>query len=121
MPAQAFDWRKYLELAQAVQGEKTASEAQQRTAVSRAYYAVYNLAEAKWGAFCQRGGADSYHKKLWQSLARMDDDETAQKVSERGSALLAKRKKADYEAKIGAHEKWSRILEYAIDDAEEAV
>ena len=39
-----FDWRGFLELAHSITAGKTVSEAEYRTAVSRAYYAVFHVA-----------------------------------------------------------------------------
>ncbi len=69
----AFDWRDYLQLARALVGQHKlggVSEAAQRSAVSRAYYAAFcfarNYAESKLGFRRTGGGAD--HKRLREYL-----------------------------------------------------
>ena len=73
----SFDWSEYLNLAKKLiraGSTLSANEACQRTAISRAYYAVYcqarNLARGRrWVTLTGTGAESSYRKKSLQKLS----------------------------------------------------
>ena len=92
-----FDWADYLELADNLLGQ--ANEAAFRSAVSRAYYAVYNRARQKLieeSLIYRADPSEPYkHKAVWD-LYRYSDDPPRRKVGLDGDRLRKSRTDADY-------------------------
>ena len=94
-----FDWRRYFALAERL-GQDVANEAALRSAISRAYYAVFALARRRLIADgCWNAGREP-HKRVWMTY-RTADDERCRTIGHRGFNLLDRRKRADYEDWIG--------------------
>jgi len=95
----SFDWPEFLELARTL--SRGTGEAAHRTAISRAYYYVYHLAQQR----ALRNGLvlnwdDSQHKKTWQfSIA--SPDFSCKQVGLLGQRLKERRVKADYKHVYG--------------------
>ncbi|HEX5484251.1 MAG TPA: hypothetical protein VFZ08_16660 [Terriglobia bacterium] len=92
----AFDWHDFLSLAQQLAGG--ADEASKRTAISRAYYGVFNLAFARaQSSGCRHPGREGYHQWCWRKYSETPDP-SCRKLGIDGSRMLALRVKADYKA-----------------------
>lgn len=94
MAAQPFDWIGYYTLANELAGR--ADEASRRSAISRAYYYVFNLALARAtsNGFQPLPGEPS-HKQLWRNYS--DSPEyNCRKLAEIANRLKEKRERADY-------------------------
>lgn len=97
-----FDWTSYLVLAQtlAEQGD----EASRRSAVSRAYYAVFNkarlLLEREGTVVSDTGRA---HDDVWRTLERAGKGR--RRLGAEGKRLREMRRKADYVHEVAALEK----------------
>jgi hypothetical protein len=95
MAAQPFDWTGYYTLANELAAR--ADEASLRSAMSRAYYYVYQLAlaRAKANGFAIVPGEAS-HKQLWRNY--IDSPEPAcKKLAVIATRLKEKRERADYQ------------------------
>ncbi len=92
----AFDWSEYLALARTLQNQQ--NEATQRSAISRAYYAAFCLAQRKIGrqendpAEDQDAGS---HEIVWKFF-RSSHSVAARKLGEDGFRLKRLRTRADY-------------------------
>lgn len=113
----SFDWSKYLELAKKLAAEK-GDEASLRSAVSRAYYCVFNLAmmRAKSNDFRPKDDAGS-HDQLWTLYGR-NTDVQCPKISNIGARLKRRRVKADYYSNIN---KLQDEVADALSDADECI
>jgi len=114
MSATPFDWPRYLRLAKEL--AKNPDEASLRTAISRAYYFVYNLAleRAERNGFTIKRD-DSYHAQLWINYAGSPDP-TCMRLVEIAKRLKFSRVRADY------HRTFPRIaeeVENSISDADD--
>src|SRR5437016_3862492 len=94
----AFDWSQYLILAEDLGGRS--DEAALRSAISRAYYAAYNMVRS----FCGTSGipiidTGNLHKDLWDAFLRRGG-RTFAKVHDKGQRLRRKRTKADYDSEV---------------------
>lgn len=67
----SFDWRDYLELSRLLVVNN--NEASFRSAISRAYYAVFNVLRIHAG-YNTRGGQDFSHATFIQQLVSANDD-----------------------------------------------
>jgi uncharacterized protein (UPF0332 family) len=92
----AFDWGGYLTLATSL--AEQADEASRRSAVSRAYYYVYNLASARayLNGFRPARGR-GFHEQLWALYEDVPVLE-CKELSIAGDRMKRRRRKADYEA-----------------------
>lgn len=97
----SFDWREYLELAQALTaqaGSGYSKEAAKRSAISRAYYAAFcwarNYAEANWGF--QRTATAEDHGRLREHLRRQRRMQLASDLNK----LRGWRNACDYDDKV---------------------
>lgn len=115
----SFDWREFLKLAQDLGGRNRAgysSEACNRTAISRAYYAAFcftrNYAEAHLEFRPERTVKD--HSKLREYFTRLGGKwaEIAEKLDE----LRKWRNKCDYEDTVS---NLSALIKYALANANE--
>ena len=93
-----FDWTKYLNLAEEL--VKIDREENYRSAISRAYYAAYNLSESFLEARCpgryQRSKGLSAHRITIKELYGIPEKEIKQAAKKLGQ-IFADRKNADYE------------------------
>lgn len=89
-PAPPFNWNEYLNLATTLSGNQ--DEASQRTAISRAYYAVFHAAtlHAKPNGYTERN-----HGRLWKMYSA-DSDINARRISAMGNQMKKAREDADY-------------------------
>jgi uncharacterized protein (UPF0332 family) len=92
-----FDWNEFRKLAEDLRQNET--EAAQRTAISRIYYAVYHRAkvylESEGFQFRQ---FESSHRQIWDEFK--DKGRTFTAIGNTGDRLRANRVKADYIAEI---------------------
>lgn len=89
-----MDWNLYIDVAKNLYAQGT--EEAKRSCISRAYYALYNIARAKTH-FTGFENAESSHTKVWEALYNQGG--AARKVSKIGSMLKKQRKWADYDKK----------------------
>jgi uncharacterized protein (UPF0332 family) len=91
----AFTWNDFLVLARRLARRKT-SEADQRTAISRAYYAVFHAASSFIRAKALVPPSERLtHDKVWNLLATDPDLDRAD-VGRRGDLMKRLRVNADY-------------------------
>jgi len=91
-----FDWNDFLSLAQ--QLATNADEAAKRTAISRAYYCIFNLAFARAeSAGCRYPQGEGYHQWCWRKYSDTPDP-SCRKLGVEGNRMLALRVRADYKA-----------------------
>lgn len=91
-----FDWNNYLVLAD--QLATSADQASKRTAISRAYYCVFNHAFAR--AESTAGpypGGESFHNWCWGKYLNTPDTSCKQ-LGNDGERMKRRRVKADYKA-----------------------
>jgi len=95
MAAQPFDWIGYYTLARELAAR--ADEASRRSAISRAYYYVFNLALARAtdNGFRSRPG-ESTHTQLWRNYSGSPDPD-CKRLAVIANRLKEKRERADYE------------------------
>jgi uncharacterized protein (UPF0332 family) len=95
MPSIAFDWAKYLTLAEEL-GRRT-DEASLRSAISRAYYYVYHLALARAEANdFRRLAGESTHTQLWRIFSASPEPD-CRRLADIALRLKEKRERADYD------------------------
>jgi uncharacterized protein (UPF0332 family) len=113
----SFDWSTYLQLAKRLATEK-GDEASLRSAVSRAYYCVFNLAmiKAKSNDFRTKDDAGS-HDQLWTLYGR-NTDLQCPKISNIGARMKRRRVKADYHSSV--HKLEDEVAD-ALADADECI
>jgi hypothetical protein len=104
-----FDWRLWLELADALLTDEV-DEARVRCAVGRAYYAVFNLAREHLVASGRIGGErESPHFVVWNALSKSVD--RRERDLARGAKYLHEfRLIADYDAAATWHRSDGRAL-----------
>lgn len=90
-----FDWNDFLSLAD--QLARSADEASKRTAISRAYYCVFNLAFARAESSGCRYPGGGYHQWCWSQYSQSRDQSCA-KLGADGDRMKRLRVKADYES-----------------------
>jgi len=89
-----FDWNGYLELAKDLQSRS--DEASLRTAISRAYYFVYNTAQNRPAVAQYRTDPKlPVHEELWSLYERNDGE--CRRLATIAKRLKLKRVKADYQ------------------------
>lgn len=104
----AFDWSKYLDLAREL-AQRGSDEAALRTAVSRAYYAVFCSARdllASEGSFPPRGLP--VHKWVWDEF-KSHPDAGRQLVGSTADGLRRARSFADYEGQATGWDTKARV------------
>jgi len=91
----SFDWKDYLTLAKTLAG--STDDASLRTAISRAYYCVFNLSlyRAKLNEFRTKDDASS-HDQLWGLYGRNKISRACGQVSVIGGRMKRRRVMADY-------------------------
>jgi hypothetical protein len=90
-----MDWRDYLTLAQEL--SESPDEAEKRSAISRAYYALFNSSREvvdKYAIEVDETDPGS-HSKIWTALIN-NGDKTLRFVGTTGSSMKHERVKADY-------------------------
>ncbi len=94
MPDPQFDWSEYLKIADEL--SKRPEEACHRTAISRAYYAIFHLARMRIieNRFYISQGQDS-HKQIWEKFD--NPDKSCRKLYDMALRLKGKRQMADYD------------------------
>jgi hypothetical protein len=91
-----FDWNEYLALARQLAAAN--DEASKRSAISRAYYFVFNIAFARAEATAGRfPGGETTHKWCWDRYERTPDP-SCRRLGIRGTRMKRLRVKADYKA-----------------------
>lgn len=100
----AFDWTKYLNLAEEL--VKTDAEENHRSAISRAYYAAYNLSEGfletcSPGRYQRSKGVSSHRVAILELHKRPERE--IKKASQKLGQIFADRKNADYEESISIY------------------
>jgi uncharacterized protein (UPF0332 family) len=114
-----FDWRQYLRLAdELMERSEELEEASNRSAISRAYYAAFNLAlerAAAIGLDVQPSDEEcgNQHAACWRAF-RAHSDKKLRAIGTLGRDLRDIRNRADYEANLPDH---VRKAERAVDDA----
>jgi uncharacterized protein (UPF0332 family) len=112
-PAGRFDWRRFFDLAERL-GQEVDDEAALRSAISRAYYAVFALARRRLREQgCLPVGRDP-HLRVWGTY-RDAGSQVCRRIGDLGFNLLDQRKRADYEDWIGKHaaSEAARALDHA--------
>lgn len=91
-----FDWNDYLTLAEELASR--ADEASKRSAISRAYYCVFNLAFARAESTAgTRSAGEAFHKWCWTKYQNTPDA-CCRQLGTDGERMHRRRVKADYEA-----------------------
>jgi uncharacterized protein (UPF0332 family) len=91
-----FDWREFLAFAEEIVANSAATEASHRSAVSRAYYAVFNLARTHLVAEQRIDPArHEAHEQVW--LALEAGSRAERRIGQGGRRLRYWRNWADYE------------------------
>ncbi len=91
-----FDWQDYLGLAEDLARDRS-DEAALRSAISRAYYAVYHRASRYVRTqTLVPAHTDLTHRKVW-NVIRTNSNLTRQQAGNRGDALKVVRFRADYD------------------------
>lgn len=87
-----WDWEEYLNFSQEIY-DNFDEEAALRTVISRAYYALYNVACIEFEIDTRKlpKGKGGLHKKVWDEISKQDFD-----LSQEGDSLKKKRHTADY-------------------------
>lgn len=111
-----FNWPDYFELSQ--EFRRNGGEAYQRSAVSRAYYAMYHSARYKlmfWGEWPPPESEDrSDHEYLWETFSEKRDS-ASKEIGQLGDRLRKVRNKCDYADNINSV---SDVVEVAMINAE---
>lgn len=88
----SFDWATFLACAETL--AQAPDEAAKRSAISRAYYATYNVVRV-FLRVTPPPGSDS-HKLVWDTAMR-DPRKEVQSLGRKGERLKTRRRSADYE------------------------
>src|SRR5918998_841448 len=92
-----FDWQGYLALAEQL-ARSGGTEAERRTAISRAYYAVYHRASSYVREQVLVPTTERLtHQKVWAAVGA-DSDPIRIDTAVRGNRLQRRRVEADYQA-----------------------
>ena len=92
-----FDWETFLDLADALLAEPAPSEAAARTAISRAYYAVFRAARRLLdpsGTVIPPDGRA--HKTVWDAFQTAPSG-VRRRIAQEGRRLKRRREQADYD------------------------
>lgn len=90
----AFDWNDFLSLAEQLAGSE--DDASKRTAISRAYYCVFNFAFARAQKTVGRKPRNaSYHQWCWDQYTGTND-RACKQLGNTGQRMKARRVRADY-------------------------
>lgn len=93
-----MDWTDYIKLAEELANSQ--DESAKRSAVSRAYYALYNHAKEWYYKDPNRrsiglGDGTSSHRKLWEEIKHCG--QSGRRISSVGTMLRTKRNSCDYD------------------------
>jgi len=89
-----FDWNNYLTLAEDL--ATRTDEASKRTAISRAYYCVFNLAYARAESSAgHKPDRESYHNWCWNKY-KNTPDKLCKQLGVNGDRMKSRRVNADY-------------------------
>jgi hypothetical protein len=114
----SFNWKDYLTLAKTL--SESTEDASLRTAISRAYYCVFNLSlyKAKTNEFRPKDDASS-HDQLWGLYGRnKDKDRICSQLSAIGGRMKRRRVLADYRF---SYDDLAADAKETISDAEECI
>lgn len=92
-----FDWVDFLDVAEALLAQPTATEAAQRTAIGRTYYAVFCVARRYVdpdGVTIPRDGRA--HRLVWEALESAPRG-VPRRIAQVGRRLKQRRERADYD------------------------
>lgn len=89
-----FDWPDYLDFARRIAAE-TDNEAALRTAISRAYYAVFNFALERLVEHGFIPGGPDPHRRVWRAYQSSDNPD-CRRIGAIGFLLRDRRNVADY-------------------------
>lgn len=109
----AFDWNDFLTLAEDL--ARRQDDAARRTAISRVYYCMFNLAFARaLSTGCRYPGGEGRHQWCWRQYSQSRDPSCA-KLGADGDRMKRLRVKADYEDKEMARlsERTAQLMEDA--------
>ena len=100
-----FDWHDWIDLAENLLTQDGAAEAHRRCAVSRAYYAVFNLNHSRLlGAGRIDANPESAHFAVWRELS-VNGNAAEKRLANGAKRLKDARTDADYDAAVRhAHE-----------------
>jgi hypothetical protein len=98
-----LDWNEYIIVAKTLCENST--EAHSRSAISRAYYALYNQAKNWYMKDAVRRSeglprGESSHENLWKYFQKLGGDYG--KIGNNGSTLRRHRNDCDYQNKVGS-------------------
>jgi len=92
----SFDWNEYLVLARQLAAAN--DDASKRSAISRAYYFVFNIAFARAEDTAGRHpGSESFHKWCWDKY-RKTPDVNCQQLGIDGDRMKRRRVRVDYKS-----------------------
>ncbi len=112
----SFDWTDYLQLAKEL--ATNPDEANKRSAISRAYYCIFNLAKdlAENQLGYQHSSYQNSHKPMWDKFEGRG--KTLKAIHSKGLSLKRRREQADYYKDFSELE---TSLGFAIAEAEAAL
>ncbi len=120
-----FDWENYLDLAAYLSKddaeEEAHLEAALRSAISRAYYAVFHLAKKLLednGIRVPREEGQNSHENVWATFER-GPNETWTEIASSGKRLKDKRTIVDYKLRRKPIHKWREEATTSVSDADE--
>ncbi|GAB4541058.1 MAG: hypothetical protein Tsb0020_54090 [Haliangiales bacterium] len=97
-----FEWRQYLEVAESL--ASNGGEANERSAVSRAYYSVFcsarNWLHENQPTLRMRGIGGS-HKQVWDEFDHRHNTRERKQIATVGRRLLKARHAVDYNDRVG--------------------
>lgn len=105
----SFDWSGYLECAESL--ARSPDEASKRSAVSRAYYAAFNVVRVYLRLIPPKTG--DAHRYVWEEAAK-DRRREIQQIAKKGDRLKQRRRNADYDGHTTDNE-W--LLKDTLDQA----
>ncbi|NJL32578.1 MAG: hypothetical protein HC893_00340 [Chloroflexaceae bacterium] len=119
----SFDWQKYLSLAKElsgkpVQGEES-REAKLRSAISRAYYAVFHIAKdhASSSPNPPDASTEATHKNV-REWFKASPDKRVKRIGEDLGRLRVNRNRADYNDDMGLLRELQKTTDEALKTAE---
>jgi uncharacterized protein (UPF0332 family) len=96
-----FDWNEYLDFAVQLHSNRLASEAEKRSAISRAYYSAFGVAYTR---FVAEGGVrvpnKGIHEVVWGHFLASTDHARV-RIANEGDRAKKQRVRADYRDQYG--------------------
>ncbi len=111
-----FEWEQYLRLAREL-AKRTNDEAALRSAISRAYYAVYGTARNHLEGERARSNR-GLHKALWDQYRKSEASPEYREIGLLGDKLRKKRNMADYENTV---EKLPKKVDHSLETAQQVL